>query len=184
MPSPPATVVFGQPRRPFTEEELKIFPTSVEVAAWCTDYVQHFVLSSPYFLLSEEALNVLRSIQPEGWQAVPLTVHPHEKNSADSFSKAQYNLVNILVNRNVVNLEASNLKTRILHVGTKYEKSVIELSESHRTVAVKEALVGSTHLWSGADRVLDYVTFVSDDLKNAWCTLGMNPLVFEPCVTV
>jgi hypothetical protein len=142
------------------------------------------VLSGPYFLLSEEALRVLKVIQPDGWQAVPMTVQPHEKKWASSFSKGQYCLVNVLTNRNIVDLGRSQIALRVINAGSKYEELIYEISEEHRIIAVKEAFVGSTHLWAGADRVLDYVTFVSDDLKDAWHELGMNPLVFEPCVAV
>jgi hypothetical protein len=160
-------------------------PTALTVGVIDDGYPQHVVIAQMgYLFLSEAALTVLRDIQKQGWEAFPMKAKAQEKRLNSKLAGETYYLLNVFLHRDIVDIEKSNLPPYVWSKGTKYEKTTRELTRDCRLIAINAELIGDTALWMGGIGVCTSVIFVADRLKQAWCDIGMNPAVFEPCIDI
>ena len=181
--NPPAPL--PEKREPFTAEAKAASPKKAKAFPRSDGFKEHIIGDPVYFLLSAPAVDVLRALQPDGWEVVPIAISPYEKASADTFVGETYFLLNPYLHRNLVDLSHSDIPPHRRFLGTAFEDTVYRLRDKkHRRIAIKRDLVGDVCLWLGEEPVLTHTIFVADRLKEAWCDIGMNPAVFEPCLDV
>jgi hypothetical protein len=178
--SPPVRRSFG--RQPLSQEEKDQLPSGAKLILRPNcNTIQHIATDRKFLILSDQALGVLREFQPDGWEAFPVELQGADVRKL--FGATPYHLLNLYPERNIVDLRESNLRPRVLKAGATTITSY-RPSDAHRQIAVKSSLVGQTALWLGADYICNFTYFVSDGLRDAWCSLGIPPNVFEPCIDV
>ncbi|MEQ8824040.1 MAG: hypothetical protein RIC14_06685 [Filomicrobium sp.] len=182
--SPPSASPIEQ-RQQFDAETKRKMSKTASVFPHEDGFKQHMLLDqNGYLLLSQAALDVLKSLQSEGWEAIPLKIKSATKEGAESLLGDTYYLLNLYLHRDLVDLERGNIEPKVLHKGRIIETTVYWLDQDHRDVAIKKDQVGETKLWLGKGLVLGNIFFVADPLKEAWCALGVNPVILEPCIDV
>ena len=172
-------------RTPFDDETRKKLSSAASVSPLADGFEQHIILDlTGYLVLSLAALEILKRFQSDGWEALPLKVKSATKEGAEGLVGDTYYLLNLYLHRDLVDLEKSNIEPTVLHKGRVIETTVYWLDRDHRKIAVRKDLIGDTMLWLGKGAILGNIYFVAEQLKEAWCALGVNPAVFEPCIDV
>jgi hypothetical protein len=157
----------------------------IVIAARKDGFIQHLAVDQRgYIFLSEPALDVLKSFQKDGWEAIPMEAITIPRGLEKRLAGDTYYLLNLYLHRDLVDIEKSNLQRKVWHKGTVVEKTVYLPDRDHRKIAIKKDLIGDTMLWLGDGNVCGDIFFVADPLKDAWCEMGMNPAAFEPCLDV
>lgn len=154
---------------------------SIDFTRGCPPPAQ--ILVSVSILLSPKALEALKTIQPDGWEAFPIRIIVDPDDRPEHLASDIYYLMRAESRPDVIDLHKSDLKREDLALGSRILERYV-LSAKKRLIAVRKQQISGRHLWRSDNMGFAKVQFVSDALKDAWCEIGMNPDVFEPCLEV
>jgi len=128
-------------------------------------------------------------MQPKGWEAFSIELRPVKRQPADQPApdvklEAKYHFLNVFLHKDIIHYEQGNIPAVVRSPGTVLERTVRWLDTNHRKVAIKKTEIGNEVMWHAIEPFKTSVYFVADQLKDAWCDLGVNPNLFEPCIDV
>ncbi|MBI1651403.1 imm11 family protein [Hyphomicrobium sulfonivorans] len=147
--------------------------------------LEHIILDqSKYLILSAEALEALRPLQSDGWQAIPVRAVGSDAKSKKAIAGNPYYLLDVYLQINAFDVAKGNVPPKTINKGSIVERIVYRLDDKHRSIAVRTDLVGGLAIWRGDIEAFVTTIFVSDELKRRWCDLGVTEALFEPCIDV
>lgn len=158
-------------------------PASHHLCFWLWMPPPAQLLVSTSILLSPQALKTLERIQPTGWIAIPIRIVPVQDAKPNDLVSDIYHLIKA----DAVNGFVDTAKSELEYKPTEIFGQIVEhhhLSSRRRTIAVRKSTISHLHLWRSGNPDFIAVNFVSDNLKVAWCEMGMNPAAFEPCIDI
>jgi hypothetical protein len=192
-PNPPPYNSVLDPYQPLDEDGRKHLPSSGVACLFDTGYIHHILypLARRWLVLSQPALEALKGLQPDGWESFPINLTsraftPKHFAAKDMIAKNPYYLVNVYTQKDIVDLDKSDISSRRRNGETPFAVTIHypDPKRGKGRMAIKRSRLDADVIWHGVKSRGESTFFISDALQQAWCRIGTDPHIFFECIEV